>query len=173
MRIESLAMLAIFAAGTPSLAMTVTSHDLANGAPLPQADYHDRCGGKDVSPQLAWRDTPKAAKSFAVTMIDQDVKPSKWSHWIVVDLPTRAVGLPRGVIGLPAPGIAVATNMGLAAYAGPCPPHGSGVHHYEITVWALPTAKTDIALGAKADAVEDQLRRAALDHAVIVGTAER
>jgi Raf kinase inhibitor-like YbhB/YbcL family protein len=173
MRSLRLAVVAAVAAGSPSLAMTLTSHDLANGAPFPRAGYDDRCGGKDVSPQLAWRGAPKAAKSLAVTMIDQDVKPSKWSHWIVVDLPPRAVGLPRGVIGLPAPGLASATNMGPAAYSGPCPPHGSGVHHYEITIWALPAAKTEIAPDAKADTVEDQLRRSALDHAVIVGTAER
>jgi Raf kinase inhibitor-like YbhB/YbcL family protein len=153
--------------------MTLTSHDFANGGTFPQADYNRRCGGADVSPQLSWRGAPKTAKSLAVTMIDQDVKPSKWSHWIVVDLPPRAAGLPRGVIGLPAPGIAVATDMGPAAYAGPCPPRGSGIHHYEITVWALPTAKTTIAPGTTADAVERQLRDSALDHAVVAGTAQK
>ncbi|HEX4741713.1 MAG TPA: YbhB/YbcL family Raf kinase inhibitor-like protein [Caulobacteraceae bacterium] len=173
MRTLSLAVLAALAACSPSFAMTVTSHDLANGGTFPQADYDPHCGGADVSPQLSWRGAPKTAKSLAVTMIDQDVKPAKWSHWIVVDLPPRAAGLPRGVIGLPAPGVSVATNMGPVAYSGPCPPHGSGVHRYEITVWALPAAKTAIAPDAKADAVEDQLRRTALDHAVIVGTAQK
>lgn len=114
-----------------------------------------------------------AAKSLAVTVIDQDVKPSKWSHWIVVDLPPRASGFPRGVIAPPAPGLALPTDMGPAAYSGPCPPTGTGVHHYEFTVWALPSAKTAIASGAKADAVETQLRRASLDHATIVGTAQK
>jgi hypothetical protein len=173
MRTLFLCVLATLAGGLPALAMTLTSRDLANGGPFPQPDYDRGCGGKGVSPQLSWGGAPKMAKSLAVTMIDQDVKPAKWSHWIVVDLPPRAAGLPRGVIGLPAPGLALATNMGPTGYSGPCPPHGSGVHHYEITVWALPVAKTTIAPGSKAEAVEDQLRRAALDHAVIVGTAQR
>ena len=146
MRIFWLALLAGLV-GPPAVAMTVSSRDFANGAPFPQMDYFDRCGGKDVSPQLSWRGAPKAAKSLAVTMIDQDVRPSKWSHWIVVDLPAKAAGLPRGVVGLPAPGVALPTNMGHGGYSGPCPPHGAGVHHYEITVWAMPSAKTTIAPG--------------------------
>jgi hypothetical protein len=153
--------------------MTLASHDFPNGGRFPQADYDHGCGGAGVSPQLSWGGMPKAAKSLAVTMIDQDAKPAKWSHWILVDLPPRVAGLPRGVIGLPAPAVSVPTNMGPVAYSGPCPPHGSGVHHYEITVWALPQAKTTIAPDAKADTVEGQLRGAALDHAVIVGTAEK
>jgi Raf kinase inhibitor-like YbhB/YbcL family protein len=173
MRTLSLAVAAALAASSPSLAMTLTSHDLTNGRPFPRADYDRSCGGAGVSPQLSWSGAPKAAKSLAVTMIDQDVKPAKWSHWIIVDLPPRAAGLPRGVIGLPAPGLLVATNMGPLVYSGPCPPRGGGVHRYEITVWALPAAKTTIAPDEKADAVEDQLRRTALDHAVIVGTAQR
>ena len=173
MRILSLPVLATLAACSPSLAMTVTSHDFANGGTFPQADYDPRCGGADVSPQLSWRGTPKTAKSLAVTMIDQDVRPAKWSHWIIVDLPPRAVGLPRGVIGLPAPGVSVATNMGAVAYSGPCPPRSGGVHRYEITVWALPAAKTAISPDAKADALEEQLRSTALDHAMIAGTAQK
>jgi len=161
------------ASGSSCLAMTVTSHDFSNGGRFPQVDYNRGCGGKDVSPQLSWSGAPKAAKSLALTMIDQDVKPSKWSHWVVVDLPLRATALTRGVIGLPAPGTALQTNMGPASYSGPCPPVGSGVHHYEITVWALPAAKTAIPAGAKANAIEDQLRGVALDHATITGTAQR
>ncbi|MBV8681598.1 MAG: YbhB/YbcL family Raf kinase inhibitor-like protein [Caulobacteraceae bacterium] len=173
MRSWLLATAVALAGGSSCLAMTVTSHDFANGGRMPQADYDRGCGGKDVSPQLSWSGAPKAAKSLAVTMIDQDVKPSKWTHWIIVDLPLNSTALSRGVVGIPAPGIAVPTNMGPASYSGPCPPAGSGVHHYNITVWALPTAKTTIAPGAKADAVEEQLNHAAIDHAAIVGTAQR
>jgi Raf kinase inhibitor-like YbhB/YbcL family protein len=173
MRTLFLAAAAVAAAASPALSMTLTSHDFANGGGLPQLGYARGCGGKDVSPQLSWRGAPMTAKSLAVTVIDQDVKPSKWSHWIVVDLPPRASGLPRGVIAPPAPGLALPTDMGPAAYSGPCPPTGTGVHHYEFTVWALPSAKTAIASGAKADAVETQLRRASLDHATIVGTAQK
>jgi Raf kinase inhibitor-like YbhB/YbcL family protein len=173
MRTLFLAAVAVAAATSPALGMTLTSHDFANGGALPQLGYARGCGGKDVSPQLSWSSAPKATKSLAVTMIDQDVKPSKWSHWIIVDLPLRASGFPRGVIAPPAPGLALPTDMGPAAYSGPCPPTGTGVHHYEFTVWAIPTAKTTIASGSKADAVEDQLRHVALDHATIVGTAQK
>jgi hypothetical protein len=165
-------LLAIGAAG-PAGAMTMSSADLANGAPFAPAQIHDGCGGRDVSPQLAWRGTPPAARSLALTMIDQDVAPAEWSHWIVVDLPAASAGLPQGAESLPRPARTVVSNMGRGPYAGPCPPHGSGVHHYQITIWALPTATIAIAPGAKADAVETQLRAVALDHATMVGTAER
>ena len=67
-------------------------------------------------------------KSFVLTMIDVSVKPSQWSHWIVVGLPPDATSLARGTKALPAGAAAIASNFGDANYDGPCPPNGTGVH---------------------------------------------
>jgi Raf kinase inhibitor-like YbhB/YbcL family protein len=150
-------------------AMTLTSSDITAGGPIPTGQIYPRCGGRNISPQLAWSGAPGAAKSFVLTMIDVDVKPSQWSHWVVVDLPASATSLPQGAKSLPGSAKALVSNFGDAAYAGPCPPKGTGVHHYQFTIWALPTAAISFAPDEKATVVTDQLSRQALDHATLTG----
>jgi Raf kinase inhibitor-like YbhB/YbcL family protein len=165
------AVAAIFAPATPALALTLSSHDLTPGGVMPAAQIYPRCGGQNVSPSLAWKGAPAATKSFALTMIDLDVKPAFWSHWVVVDLPPSASSLPRGLKALPAGARAVVSNFGDAAYDGPCPPPGTGVHHYQITVWALPAAAVTAAPDEPADTLMTELAAASLVHASLTVTA--
>jgi Raf kinase inhibitor-like YbhB/YbcL family protein len=153
-------------------AMTLTSKDILGGAPIPIAHIYPRCGGRNLSPQLSWSGAPASAKSFVLTMIDIDVKPSQWSHWIVVDLPANVSTLPEGADSLPGGARVLLSNFGDAAYAGPCPPKGTGVHHYQITIWALPTAKLSFAPAEKAIDLAYQLSRQALDHASLIGLVQ-
>src|SRR5450432_3906539 len=120
-------------------AMTLTSTDIIAGGPIPTVHIYPRCGGRNISPQLAWSGAPRTAKSFVLTMIDVDVKPSQWSHWIVVGLPANVNSIPQGAESLPGNATTIVSNFGDAAYAGPCPPKGTGVHHYQFTIWALAT----------------------------------
>jgi len=162
------AMLALFC--SPGFAaMSLTSTDITAGSPIPTIHIYPRCGGQNISPQLAWSGAPRTAKSLVLTMIDVDVKPSQWSHWIVVDLPANVTSLPQGAKTLPGSAKALVSNFGDAAYAGPCPPKGTGVHHYQFTIWALPTAAISLAPDEKATVVTDQLSRQALDHATLTG----
>ena len=39
-------------------------------------------------------------------------------------------------------------DLGNPSYLGPCPPQGSGEHHFVFTVYALKSAKPDIEAGA-------------------------
>ena len=160
--------------GGPALAaMTLSSPDIAPNTTIAQPHIYPRCGGRNVSPQLAWSGVPAGTRSLVLTMIDLDVKPALWSHWIVVDLPPTTPGLPRGANPLPRPARAVAGNFGDAAYDGPCPPKGSGVHRYRFTIWAMPAATTDIAPDARADAVAADLARRALASASFMGVVKR
>src|ERR1700732_3029356 len=124
----SLAMAMAGFGGRALAAMTLSSADIAPGATIAQPHIYPRCGGRNISPQLAWSGAPTGTRSLVLTVIDLDVKPALWSHWIVVDLPPTVVGLPRGATPLPSPARAVAGNFGDASYDGPCPPKGSGVH---------------------------------------------
>jgi Raf kinase inhibitor-like YbhB/YbcL family protein len=160
-------------AGASHAAMTLTSTDIRPGAAIAAAHIYPRCGGDNVSPQLSWSKPPYGTRSLVLTMIDLDVKPALWSHWIVVDLPAGATGLARGTKTLPAPAKAVASNFGDAAYGGPCPPTGTGVHHYQFTIWAMPSAATVIAPDARADRIAPMLARTALDKASLTGTVTR
>src|SRR5882757_10373220 len=82
--------------GTASAEMSLTSADVKPGVAIPVAHIYPRCGGENISPNLSWSGAPSATKSFVLTMIDVDVKPDHWSHWIVVNLPAAVNSLSRG-----------------------------------------------------------------------------
>jgi Raf kinase inhibitor-like YbhB/YbcL family protein len=143
--------------------MTLSSTDLAPGHAIPSAQIYPRCGGQNISPQLSWSGAPTATKSYVLTMIDIDVKPWQWSHWIVVQLPPEVHVLARGVTDLPGEAQAIVSNFGDAAYAGPCPPKGTGKHHYEFTLWAMPTFAVSVRQDEPATEVTAELAQHALD----------
>jgi Raf kinase inhibitor-like YbhB/YbcL family protein len=163
------AALALSAAG-PALAMTLDSQDIRAGDVIPPLHVYTRCGGRNVSPQLSWTAPPATARSLVLTMIDMDVKPALWSHWIIVGLPPVAATMARGFKDLAAGSHAVVSNFGEARYDGPCPPPGSGVHRYQFTIWAMPTANVAIRPDAKAAALMRRLLATSVDHASVEGT---
>jgi Raf kinase inhibitor-like YbhB/YbcL family protein len=172
MRVLPIALLVSLLA-LPAAAMDISSTDLAPNAAIAPAQIYPRCGGQNVSPELAWTAPPAGTASLVLTVIDIDAKPAFWSHWIVVGLPPATASLPRGVAALPAGAYAVAANFGDAAYDGPCPPPGSGVHHYQFTIWAMPSAAVSIGAGAPANEVLSMLQRTSIAHATLVGVAQR
>lgn len=162
-------MLLALLAGTASAAMSLTSADIKPGAAIPISHIYSRCGGHNISPALSWDGAPSGTRSFVLTMIDVDVKPDEWSHWIVVGLPATARSLPRGVNSLPGGARVIVSNFGDAAYAGPCPPPGTGVHHYEFTIWAMPSAEVTFAADERATALTALLSKRALAKTTLVG----
>lgn len=166
-------MLILPLASAPAYAtMSLTSTDIVAGDRIPNAQIYPRCGGSNISPQLSWSGAPVGTMSFVLTMIDIDVKPSQWSHWIVVDLPPQSTDLARGASSLPGKAKAIASNFGDVHYDGPCPPKGTGVHHYVFTVWALPTAAIVLAPDDEARHVTATLERLALDRASLSAFVE-
>jgi Raf kinase inhibitor-like YbhB/YbcL family protein len=153
-------------------ALTVASPDLQDGGSVNKEQVYTRCGGGNVSPTLSWSGAPAGTKSFAITAIDLSVKPNGWSHWIVVGLPANANSLGKGA-ALPGGAKALVTDFGDAAYAGPCPPAGSGVHRYQFTVWALSTPT--FAFAHSATAMDDMaaLEKAALAKASVTAGYQR
>jgi Raf kinase inhibitor-like YbhB/YbcL family protein len=119
MRVLPIAAALALACADPALALTLSSHDLTPGGAIPAAHIYPRCGGQNLSPDLAWKGAPAATKSFVLTMIDQDVKPALWSHWVVVGLPPSTTALGQGVKALPAGAQGVTSNFGAATYNGP------------------------------------------------------
>jgi hypothetical protein len=168
----SLALLLASGAGTAG-AMSLTSPDLKPNGWIGKPQMYTRCGGPNVSPALTWSGAPAGAKSLVLTMIDVDAKPAQWSHWIVVDLPPNTAGLPKGATSLPGQASGVAGNFGDETYAGPCPPVGSGVHHYQFTIWAMPQATTKIESNGDASQIAPMLSHSALAHATLTGMARR
>jgi Raf kinase inhibitor-like YbhB/YbcL family protein len=100
------------------------------------------CSGKNVSPDLEWRNIPPGTKSFAVTIYDPDAPTgSGWWHWTLFNIPASITKLPEGAsmdkTKLPDGSIEGRTDFGKSGYGGPCPPPGDKPHHYILTVYAL------------------------------------
>ena len=82
-----------------SQAMVLTSHDITNDKTLQNQQLFNQwgCTGKNVSPQLTWKDVPAGTKSFAVTMYDPDAPTgSGWWHWSVINIPADVHSLAAG-----------------------------------------------------------------------------
>lgn len=154
-------------------AMELKSTDIAPDATIAKEQVYTRCGGDNVSPQLSWSGAPVGTKSLALTMIDLDVKPAEWPHWIVVGLSPDTTGLSKGISNLPGDAMAVSISDRPAAYAGPCPPVGSGVHHYRFTIWALPSKTVAFSPKTTALDVNTVLSKRAIAQASFTGVLER
>jgi hypothetical protein len=172
MRYGLIAMLPMLLSSAAAQGLILSSPDFADGGAINKEQAYTRCGGGNLSPALSWSGAPAGTKSFAITAIDLDVKPNEWSHWIVVGLPPSVNSLGKGT-PLPAGAKAAMTDFGDEAYGGPCPPAGSGVHHYQFTVWALGTANVQFPAHANAKDVAATLGKNALAKVSITGTYQR
>ncbi|HEY7940734.1 MAG TPA: YbhB/YbcL family Raf kinase inhibitor-like protein [Candidatus Limnocylindrales bacterium] len=113
---------------SPAPPLAVTSSAFANGGAI-AARY--TCSGADVSPPLAWSHVPNGTVAFALVVVDTDA--SDFVHWVVSDIPGDLSALAAGQRA----GVAGRNSFGGVGYGGPCPPVGSGAHHYVFTLYAL------------------------------------
>jgi Raf kinase inhibitor-like YbhB/YbcL family protein len=119
--------------------------------------YHRRQGCRlrreERLDRLELEDPPAGTKSYVLTMFDPDAGGGAgWWHWQVWNIPASATGLREGAgskngTGLPK-GRSKARGPGRAPYQGPCPPPGSGLHHYVITLYAMKETKLHIEANA-------------------------
>jgi len=125
-------------------------------------------GGEGLSVPLTWSDDPPATRSFALSMIDHHPVARGWVHWLVVDIPASVHHLSEGAshgAGMPAGAVELAGTADRMGYSGPQPPVGSGVHDYEITLYALDVPR----IGERDGVTWDDLREAMNGH--VLGTA--
>jgi Raf kinase inhibitor-like YbhB/YbcL family protein len=105
-------------------------------------------GGENLSPALAWRDTPPGSRSLALIAVDIHPIAGNWIHWIIVNIPPTAGSISEGASSgrLPPGAIELYNGFGDIGYGGPMPPRGSGLHTYVFTIYALDVATPDISL---------------------------
>jgi Raf kinase inhibitor-like YbhB/YbcL family protein len=171
--------MALAAVVVPALAagFTVTTPDFANGGTIAPTQIFNAggCMGKNRSPALSWSGEPAGTRSFAVTMFDPDTPTGHgWWHWTVFNIPpgVHSLAADAGAAGsrlLPEGAGQGRTDFGFSHYGGPCPPAGNPPHHYEVTVYALNTAKLPLDANAPGVAVAAALRAATLATARITG----
>lgn len=113
-------------AGAP---LTIGSPAFADGAPIP---VRYTCKGANIAPPLAW----SAPLGAALVVDDPDAVNGLYVHWVVTGIApgpgsTTDGQTPAGATTLP-------NTAGQPAYQGPCPPAGTGTHHYRFTLYQLP-----------------------------------
>jgi Raf kinase inhibitor-like YbhB/YbcL family protein len=122
---------------TPSVAPTasirVSVDAFADGATIPE-QY--TCRGAGKRPVVSWTGVPSGATSTALAVTDPDAPSGEYIHWLVLDLPADSSGrLPAGLVTPPAK--EADNSAGTPGWKAPCPPRGTGTHHYHVTVFAL------------------------------------
>ena len=133
---------------------TLASHDISPNGPIAMEQVFNGfgCSGQNISPALSWSGAPEGTKSFALLVHDPDAPTggAGWWHWLAVNIPASVTELPKGAgtadgSRLPVGTIQVATDFGGPGWGGPCPPVGDKPHRYHFTLYALNTARLDVA----------------------------
>jgi len=117
----------------PSAAIRVSVDAFADGATIPE-QY--TCRGAGKRPVVSWTGVPSGATSTALAVTDPDAPSGEYIHWLVLDLPADSSGrLPAGLVNPPAK--EADNSGGTPGWKAPCPPRGTGTHHYHVTVFAV------------------------------------
>lgn len=129
---------------------TLESEDISGQLSNDQVFNGFGCIGKNISPELMWKNAPKGTKSFALTAYDPDAPTgSGWWHWVVFDIPKDKMSLEKGFGNKESKMIVQSiTSYGKSGFGGACPPVGDKAHRYIFTIYALDVDK----LGLNKDA---------------------
>jgi Raf kinase inhibitor-like YbhB/YbcL family protein len=145
---------------TPMPVFTLTSTAFEPRAEIP-ARY--TCDGADLSPPLTWTGAPDGTVALVLMVHDPDAR--GFTHWLAYEIPGGPSGsLPEAVAPDAATPKQGRNDFGKVGYGGPCPPAGTGTHHYVFGLWAVDRS-LGLAPGLKAPAVE-----AAMDGHILATT---
>ncbi|MEC4673611.1 MAG: YbhB/YbcL family Raf kinase inhibitor-like protein [Nitrospirota bacterium] len=121
------------------------------------------CDGRDISPPLAWKGVPEAAKSLVLIVDDPDAPDPKapkmtWVHWVLYNLPPNVDNLQQALksSNLPSGTLEGLNDWKRTGYGGPCPPIGR--HRYYHKLYVLDEVLPDLETPTKAklEAVIDE-----------------
>jgi Raf kinase inhibitor-like YbhB/YbcL family protein len=120
--------------------MEVTSPSFKNGGFIPLIYT---CEGENINPAISIDNFPSETKSFVLIVEDPDAVKGTFDHWLIWNLEPG-----KNISENSAPGVEGKNGLGKTGYLGPCPPPGTGVHHYHFKVYAL---NKKLSLGTGAD----------------------
>jgi len=146
--------------------LQLISRVFRDGAPIP-SQYS--CGGQNVNPPLNIAGVPDKAKSLSLIIHDPDAA-GDFVHWLVWDMPSSTESI--GVNKLPIGAIQGKNGTGESNYMGPCPPSGSGVHHYKFELYALDVASLGLDQNADRQALQKSMDGHVVASQTLTGTFE-
>ncbi len=140
------------------------------------------CLGANLSTPLEWSGVPAGTKSLALIMDDPDaerVVGYTWVHWVVYNIPPSCRRLPEGLRALEKLPLGNGTfaTQGITSwkkpgYGGPCPPAGTGVHHYNYRLLAL-SFGPELPAGLTKASLLEKVKGHIIAEARLTGTYER
>ena len=153
-----------FAGSVRAEPFTLTSKTFKDGGMLTVKNAgniksNPNCIGENISPELSWSNAPANIKSFVLVATDWEGQAGLGSHHLVAySIAPAVTGFAEGELSKESPKFTGGKETaGTAFYRGPCPPSGSGMHHYLFNIIA-----TDIEPGAMAAGMTREEATAAL-----------
>jgi Raf kinase inhibitor-like YbhB/YbcL family protein len=146
------------------------SSAFAEGDAIPRKYTRD---GENLSPPLEWSDAPRGVRSFALICEDPDAPSGTFHHWAICNIAPEQSSLPEGVDASTAACDFAQNDFGNAAYDGPQPPRGHGMHHYHFKVVALDAEQIDISAVDDVDEFWRAVQPHVIAQAETIGTYQR
>src|ERR1700680_4087699 len=130
------------------------------------------CVGENISPQLSWSNPPPAAKSFVLTMVDQEGSGGLGDFdMIVYGISPSVSSFTEGELSKPSDKYVGGKNAwGIYTWRGMCPPPGTAMHHYVIKIISTDLDPKDLPPGLTLQEVEGRLRGHTEQASALVGT---
>jgi len=146
--------------------MKLTSQDFEDNQVIPDKFT---CRGEGNCPQLSISDVPEDAKSLCLIMHDPDAVGGDFTHWLVWNIPSLTTEIPCN--SLPISCVEGTNDYGKTEYGPPCPPDGSGTHHYIFELYAL-DIELDLPDSTNQTQLRDKIKQNVIDQAVLTGVFE-
>nr|WP_318389192.1 YbhB/YbcL family Raf kinase inhibitor-like protein [Enterobacter sp.] len=133
------------------------------------AKNNPNCTGENTSPALIWSNPPVNTKSFVLIMHDPEgAKGLGVTHLVAYNISPSATGIAANDLRDGKNFTGGKNTPGTTAWYGPCPPPGSGAHHYVFTLIATDVAP-DLPEGLTRDELMVKLKGKALAAAGLIG----
>lgn len=154
---------------------TLQSPDFDDGAMLAKTfagnnKNNPSCTGDNVSPALSWSNAPAGTRSFALMLTDPvGGKGLGVTHMVAYNIAADRTQFARGELTQGAGYTGGKNTPGTAHYYGPCPPVGSGIHHYNFVLVATDLPVNQLPAGLTHSELVAKLKGHALGGATLVG----
>lgn len=122
------------------MTFTLLSPAFQSGTSLPEKFT---CRGAGLMPPLAWNSVPDGTASFCLILEDPDAPGGMFRHYGVYNLAGSMRDIAEGRGELAAPAAPVLHDFGKTGLFPPCPPPGSGTHHYRFRLFAMPVERLE------------------------------